>query len=373
MDKCLFDRERNALPYSHCKYALLTFLALLFFSVETLQAAECAFLPDAPAPEWIKSAPSISGFYAGVGSAGKKENWENQINASFQSGLADIAQQFSISVEHSFTDIVGETRKGATSNSKQSVQMVTKTSVQQLLQDAAVHDKWLDRKSCVLWTLVKIPKGSMLSNEKLRLVEALIENCAETMPGTPQEKLALLKRGGVLLGEVVFSYIHGHNEFAYYRGIIDELKGKYSGMVAKNGTVIVARQNGEIPAEVFNLLTGKIASIVPGSNPVPGKVCNSTDSCLDTAKSYGANRMIYVEVEADVKGMVLGAHKGTLKVSVSAYDVGERRAKGTPIVFKSSVFAPYDKNGLDWLLASKKIADKGKWQDLTNSQMLSGG
>jgi len=126
-------------------------------------AYRCDFMPDKPSPSWVEKRPELSGFYVGVGQSGTRETAEDQINASQANALVNLGKEISVSVQNTFTDTMSSDDTGKV---RQEVESVTETRVQELLRDAKIKEKWLDRKSCILWTLMTVSRESVQAVQK---------------------------------------------------------------------------------------------------------------------------------------------------------------------------------------------------------------
>jgi hypothetical protein len=115
---------------------------------------DCAYLPDAPVPSWIHKLPDLPDLYVGVGSASRHASPEEQIQASMDAALAALAAGIQVYVKGTTIEIA------TVSENKEAIDISshTESSVRQLLREARIQSRWLDRKNCILWTLASVPK-----------------------------------------------------------------------------------------------------------------------------------------------------------------------------------------------------------------------
>ncbi|MBI5179236.1 MAG: LPP20 family lipoprotein [Nitrospinae bacterium] len=121
-------------------------------------AATCDYLPEKEMPPWVEKRPEMPGYYVGVGTASKRDKPEDQIEASQQNAYSNMSKEITVSVKSTFTDMI---RSDETGGVEHEIESVTESRVQQLLRDAKVREKWLDRKHCVLWTLATVSRESV--------------------------------------------------------------------------------------------------------------------------------------------------------------------------------------------------------------------
>jgi hypothetical protein len=145
----------SRLPINH-KFILLIFL--LYATPGVSFAYRCDFLSERSMPSWVEKRPDILGYYVGVGSSEMRDTVEEQIESSQQNALVNLGKEISVSVQGKFTDTIASDDSGKV---RQEVESVTETRVQELLRGANIKEKWLDRKSCILWTLITVSRESV--------------------------------------------------------------------------------------------------------------------------------------------------------------------------------------------------------------------
>lgn len=144
-------------------YRLLLSTFLLIASPMASFAYRCDFLPDKPMPAWVEKRPELPGYYIGVGYSGTRDTAEDQIGASQANALVNLGKEISVSVQSTFTDTLASDESGKV---RQELETVTETRVQELLRDAKIKEKWLDRKGCILWTLMTVSRESVKAVQK---------------------------------------------------------------------------------------------------------------------------------------------------------------------------------------------------------------
>lgn len=121
----------------------------------------CTFMPESPAPSWIKTRPNIPGMYVGVGQAGKLTIPEAQIRAAEAAALEGLSSEIEVQIKSKLIVIETENSKRANTFAESK----TESGIQQLLRNAQIQERWLDRANCMLWAFATV---SELSVENVR-------------------------------------------------------------------------------------------------------------------------------------------------------------------------------------------------------------
>jgi hypothetical protein len=134
-------------------------------------AASCDFLPEAPQPGWTTQPPTIAGRYAGVGVAerARKSDFAQLRELSRQAALRDLAQGIEVSVRSALSVEVTSRSGTAGELTQQDVKQITETTTEVALKDVTADEQWLDRKRCMLWTLVSVPNAVVATARELAL------------------------------------------------------------------------------------------------------------------------------------------------------------------------------------------------------------
>jgi hypothetical protein len=123
---------------------------------------ECAFMPESPVPTWIQTRPNLPGMHVGVGQAGQVTTPEAQIRAAETDALESLASEIEVRIKSHL--VVVETESGRSASTL--VDSKTTSGIRQLLRDAKIQERWLDRPNCMLWALATVSETSV---EKVRL------------------------------------------------------------------------------------------------------------------------------------------------------------------------------------------------------------
>jgi LPP20 lipoprotein len=127
-----------------------------------LVGRECTFLPEGPMPAWIRTRPNMPGMHVGIGQAGQLTTPEAQIHAAESDALDSLASEIEVRIKSNL--VVVETQDGKSANTFANSK--TESGIQQLLRDAEIQERWLDRANCMVWALATVSEASV---EKVRL------------------------------------------------------------------------------------------------------------------------------------------------------------------------------------------------------------
>ncbi len=208
-------------------------IAALLVGVSAFPAAavDCDFLPKAAAPAWVSGNPGQPGYYTGVGQAPADNSSAPQgMERAKQAALRDLAGNIEVFVRNELR--VQETAAGTPGElqSRIEVESSTETASSALLGDVQVDGSWLDRKSCVVWTRVKIkePVVKALQRKqteltKLKLLKSLVQT-AEDAGAAIESREKSLEQAAVLFPRVDYSYATDGSSEDYFRRIIAKLR-----------------------------------------------------------------------------------------------------------------------------------------------------
>ena len=124
----------------------------------SVDSNRCDFLPESERPTWVIGRPHTDD-YVGVGQAGLSESPEQQIRASEDRARGNLAAEISVKVREQLIQNLCEGQCGEEEQNKISLKAESKTK--QTLKGAKIQHRWLDRGSCMLWTLVTLSKDQV--------------------------------------------------------------------------------------------------------------------------------------------------------------------------------------------------------------------
>lgn len=328
-------------------------------------AYKCDYLPLEPVPSWISSAPVEEKWYVGVGSAEKADSSTQQMEKSLNNALGRMVKEVSVTVKNVFTEKTSESTAGFTKKAAHAVEDASEVSATELLHDVSVKARWLDRDSCTLWTMITVPKESVIANKRFAVMKALYETSRKAMPA---EALEMLVEAKSLLPLINFDYIHEMNDRQYYEQLIAKAMDVLREDVGVKKTLLLTlsrknAENIEMPTSAIKKISSGVVDVYPSAANMADAGCTSDQQCMETAKQSGAEKLVLVNIEGTTKQNQLGSYKGILMVEVNEYNV-KTRTRTKTFMAKSEVISPFAKDDLDWNLAAQKLLDSGKLNEL---------
>jgi hypothetical protein len=118
----------------------------------------CTFLPESPRPLWVTMRPDTQD-YVGIGQAGPRDSPEAQIRAAEDSARSGLASEVSVKVRERVVQNICEGQCGEAEQSK--IEMKVESKTKQTLKGARIQQRWLDRGSCMVWTLSTLPRQTV--------------------------------------------------------------------------------------------------------------------------------------------------------------------------------------------------------------------
>lgn len=180
----------------------------------TVIADSCNFLPESLQPDWINADSSIPGYYVGVGVSGKSRKGSDfQIKKSAQDAKRDLSENIQVTIKSQFLIKQSVQTDEDESNLEQEAESLTLTTSQASLKNVLTDAVWLDSKSCLVWTRVKVKK-SVVENESHKQqqlanivkLESLIDSIDTTSINT-QVELHKLELSRNMLSDIDFDAI----------------------------------------------------------------------------------------------------------------------------------------------------------------------
>ncbi len=180
------------------------------FLLQTASANSCDFLAPNPQPDWINGESQIQGYYVGIGVSGKSRKGSDfQIKKSAQDAKRDLSENIQVTIKSKF--LISQTIKSTGSSdelSEQQAETLTLTTSLATLKNIITDEIWLDRKSCLVWTRVKVKKSTVqkeahkqLQLAKINAVQALLKTI-DTETSSTKNELHKIE-----LAEKKFNYI----------------------------------------------------------------------------------------------------------------------------------------------------------------------
>jgi hypothetical protein len=330
----------------------------------------CNFLPKKEAPKWVKTGWSLPDHYVGVGQAGKVDKKDEQIEASKQSALNDLSQKISVQVSGSLKDTLTSTSSGDKEIFDKEIELVTETSVKETLRDWKVEDRWLDRKNCMLWTLVTVSVESveevaaeMQMKSRFKAMVGFYDKGAgpNKVPGKKKE-LEYLKDAVGLLAEIDFDYLPDARVEEYYSEKYEEAIAALEKDIknVRGKTIIVPMSAPDLfPPDVVKKIV--LRFINSTKNVDQGqRSCGSEKECISMAGSDGYSRLALLKLKKKVEQGSMGAFKGTMTIEAVVYEVSTKKVVGGPVSGFAQVVS-WTEDNIDWSMAIEKIFKSEKF------------
>ena len=333
----------------------------------------CNFLPKKEAPKWVKTGWSLPGHYVGVGQAGKSDKEDEQIEASKQSALTDLSQKISVQVSGTLKDSITSTSSGDKEIFDKEIELVTETSVKETLRDWKVEDRWLDRKNCMLWTLVTVSVESveevateMQMKSKFKAMLGFYDKGAgpNKVPGKKKE-LGYLKDALAILAEIDFYYIPDARSEEYYSDKYQQAIAaleKDIKSVGEKTAIVPLSLSGAFPSAVVEKIVLRFKKSAESADRYR-RDCGSEDECIRMAGSDGYSRLALLKLSKKVEQGSMGAFKGTMTIEAVIYDASLKKVIKGPVSGFAQVVS-WTEDNIDWSMAIEKIFKSEKFADL---------
>lgn len=232
------------------------YLLALFAGVTALPlaAGDCDFLPKAAAPPWVSGKAGEPGYYTGVGQASADNSSAPQgMERAKQAALRDLAGNIEVFVRNELR--VQEIAAGTEGELKSRIEVEssTETAASALLGEVQVEGSWLDRKSCVVWTRVKIEEKVVKALQRkqteltrLKLLKDLLQTVEDSTAAVEAREKSL-EQAAALYPRIDYSYAPDGSTESYFRGVVERLRGALArarGRFEINARDFVAAEEG---------------------------------------------------------------------------------------------------------------------------------
>jgi len=127
----------------------------------------CQSLPASKAPRWvINLIQNPSSHLYGIGvSNGMSMDFNQLRKASKQSAEAELASSVQVNIKFSLSNKIEQEDVQSKNSLSKTIDQVIESSTDIMLRGLSVDKIWLNRKTCQLWTLVKISKKDVKKSE----------------------------------------------------------------------------------------------------------------------------------------------------------------------------------------------------------------
>lgn len=171
---------------------------LLSLPAPVAAASSCDFLPEEAMPGWVQQLSTDGARFYGVGLQQQMRDTQGMVDAAQANAIADLAQNIEVDVRAQFTSDVTLRRVGERELTEAEISDITETISRMTLEEVATEDQWLDRDSCVLWTLVSITREKVRELRRSAVHELRIELVEEALARADDDSLGLTDRNAAL-------------------------------------------------------------------------------------------------------------------------------------------------------------------------------
>ncbi len=324
--------------------------------------SSCENASQEPRPEWVSKLDySEPGFHVGVGSAEKNNKGaEEQVKASEANAKSRLVQQIEVTIR-------SESEQGMQVKNKD-VQNFASSKVvvtaEEVLRGLKIKGRWVDRDGCIVHTLMVISKDSVAQAKREKLMKARLEKLKQLLAdGSDREKNRLAKTrkqnledAKLVFSEIDFSLItEEYGKAAYSKKMDDAMAEVDKEMARTQGRIAMFALNrdGKIPHDVI----GRMMDQLRASDGRTDRLmvdCASADECINKAKERGFDQLALIKVDSRVEVSNIGAHKGTLSVSKTVYDIVSKNVVNGPYSISAQVIG-WGNEDLNWDLAAEKV------------------
>lgn len=325
--------------------------------------SSCEAGSDAPKPEWVSKVDfALPGYYLGVGVAEQNgEPIEERRKASETEAKSHLVEQIEVNIR-------AENQQSTQVTNNKDVQSVASAKVvvsaEEVLRDLKIKDRWVDKKTCAVYTLMVVSKDSVAQTRREKLMRTRLAKVKALLAsGTDRDhnpnarvRWQMLDEARVLLDEIDFALINeAYSKAAYAKDIADALAVAGSQITETTGRVAVLALNEDrkIPPE----LLGRMLDQLRAADHMMDRLmvaCMSVEECLAKAKDHGFGTLALLKVDSRVETSNMGALKGTLQATKTIFDTDSRKVVSGPAIGSAQVIG-WGNEDLNWATAADKV------------------
>lgn len=197
---------------------LLPFLlaGLLGLAGQALAAGRCDFMPEKPKPAWVGFDRDFSRLegdhYEGVGFGERGgQSASEQIKASRQAAIESLVTSIQVNVKTSLVQESSRRESGGVAVAESSLKSVTEATATLSLKNMQTADVWLDRESCVVWTLLRVSRAVVEASRREQYALALLDllkqqiKLADDPASPPERRAGAYRQAQTLIGSIEFA------------------------------------------------------------------------------------------------------------------------------------------------------------------------
>jgi len=332
--------------------------------------SSCEYASNTPKPQWLNGGYSIPGYHVGIGTAESSgKTAKEQRDDSENDAKKHLTEEIEVKIVSNFED------KFVVSNNivdKYASHSLT-SKAELVLNNLKVQDRWTDKTSCTMYTLVMISneEASKAIEEKKR--KNNIEDSRKALSamkvliamGTdknkykePKTRKGYIEEAQSIYNTIQFDLLNEmNNKPVYSKRMSDTILGINNEISQSKGRIALFAINpdGKIPSEVI----GKMLDMLRASNTKADRLmvtCSAATECMDKAKEGGFELLTWLKIDGRVETTSMGALKGTIAVSKTDYDVINKRIINKPANASSQVLG-WGNDQINWDIAAEKAIE----------------
>lgn len=322
----------------------------------------CDFLPEQIQPIWINNGGQIPGYYVGVGTANVRTDQSGALSLAKQNARGDLASSISVHVRKSLTQhIRNHINNDAELTSKQSESM-TRSITDVSLNKVSGAGQWFNKKACQVWVRVKVDNATVekIQNQKsneqrLAQAEKLFGKTDDGHRGL-DDKTHDMEMAMKLIDETDFNHLPMHSR-GMFEGRYKKRLGDLYKQAGSRATLVYIDVDSTVSDDVRVELTNRFTDAVKDGWSKASLVCQSSASCLQTARRERAKQLIYVIASSRVNSGEMGGLLGELSLTVKLFDVISGRGLIAPMKVSDRVLS-FDESAIEWRLAINRIFEQ---------------
>lgn len=333
---------------------------VLCCTVTTSAFASCDTASNSPRPEWLNRGYSLAGYYVSIGTAERSGNTPaQQREISENDAKKHLVEEIEVTIESKYennTEVINNLV-----NQYASSKLTSKTEL--MLRDLKVKERWTDKESCTLHTLVIISnesaahaKNVKLHTNRLESMKALLARGADKgMYKEAKARQQYLEDAQLIFNEIDFTVLNeSYTKAVYMKKITDMLASVRNEISQSQGRIALFALNpdGKIPSEVV----AKMLDQIRAGNTKADRLmvaCSAASECLDKAKERGFEMLTWLKIDGRIEVSNMGALKGTVSVSKTLYDVKSRHVINKPVTASAQVIG-WGNDEINWESAAEK-------------------
>jgi hypothetical protein len=323
-------------------------------------SSSCEEAADKPKPDWIRDGYGEADLYVGVGSSSKSDKTERQ------------AESEALATQHLTEHIevkINSVNEQSTSVSNQRVQKdaLSKVTVsaEEVLRGLHIKDRWMDKESCTLYTLIVTSKKEVALAKREKAMKNLLDSFKALLgEGTNRNKnpdlsdrRKTLEEAQEILAGIEFNLLPevGEGKSFYKKQLDDAFAAivKESSQSTGRMALFVLNKDHHLKDGIIGKMVEQLQTVDPSTVRLMEN-CDQEDDCKKIAKQHGFTKLTMLFANCQVGVSQMGSLKGKLTATKKIYDLDSRKI----LVVSNPVTAEvigWSNEELDWSAAAEKV------------------